>query len=283
MDNIASNQSMGSFRRRVSSGFTVWTTLNLAVLRGIYVFILLTCALPLCAASSEEAPSAHDWDVRIGFPFWGAGLDGTVGVRDREARVDEDFTDVFDILDFFAPLNIEARRGRGLFFANGLYVKTSTDAEPGGLLSGLIDEVELEQKQVLLDFGVGYNLIPQRPFSLEAFVGGRLQYLDTEISADLPGSSTSLSDSKTWVDPIIGLIARYRFNPTFVLYAEADVGGFGVSSDLTWQAQGGLEWNIARHLYLRGGYRHLDTDFGDDDFEYNLEQSGPLLEIGLRF
>jgi len=70
-----------------------------------------------------------------------------------------------------------------------------------------------------------------------------------------------------------------------VTYSEINdnIGGFGVSSDLTWQAQGGVEWNITRWLYLRASYRHLVTEFDEDEFEFDVEQSGPQLELGLRF
>jgi hypothetical protein len=212
-------------------------------------------------------------------PLWASGLDGTIGVRGREARIDEEFSDIADILDFAAALSIEVRRQPWLLFVNGLYVKTTADSEPGGLLGEIINDVELEQKQFLLDFGLGYNLTPRRPVSLEVFAGGRAQSIEAEISV----AGASFSRTENWIDPIFGVMAQWRLSRHFTLFAESDVGGFGVSSDLTWQAQGGLEWTINRHLYLRGGYRHLDTDFEDDEFKYDMQLSGPQLELGLRF
>ena len=44
-----------------------------------------------------------------------------------------------------------------------------------------------------------------------------------------------------------------------------------------------MEWNITRWLYLRASYRHLVTEFDEDEFEFDVEQSGPQLELGLRF
>jgi hypothetical protein len=232
----------------------------------------------LCAASSET-DSEDNWDIRIGAPFWASGLKGTVGVGDREAHVDKDSSDIGDTLDFEVPLNLEMRKQRWLFFANGLYAERSADAQPGGLLGGLINEVEFEQKQVVVDFGLGYNLIPGRALSLELFAGGRVRYVDAEIT----GASGSFSRSETWADPIFGVVARWQLGKRFTLFTEADIGGFGVSSDLTWQVNAGLEWNILRHLYLRGSYRQLDTEFEDGGFEYNITEGGPQLELGFRF
>lgn len=251
------------------------------------ILILLTAVTCLCISGLSAAPAGtppqDNWDIRVGLPLWVAGLKGTVGVHGRDAHIDEDFSDVADILDFAAALNLEIRKQRWLFFVNSLYAKTSADAQPGGLLGGVINDAELEQKQLLVDFGLGYNLLPREPFSLELFAGGRVQYLDAEISVDFPASSASFSGSKTWADPIFGLIVRYQISRPFTLLTEADVGGFGVSSDLTWQVNAGVEWTITRLFYLRGSYRHLDTDFEDGGFKYNLEQSGPQLELGLRF
>ena len=256
-------------------------TLNAPTL--FLVLVMTCCHTDGLRAAPDEPREQPGWDFQIGLPLWASGLDGTTGVRGRKADVDEDFSDIVDILDFAAALNVEVRRQPWLLFANGLYAKTTTDAEPGGLLGGIINDVELEQKQFLLDFGLGYNITPRRPVSLELFAGGRLQYLDAEISVEFPASDASFSGSKTWIDPIFGLMAQWRLSRHFTLFAEGDAGGFGVASDLTWQAQGGLEWTINRHLYLRGGYRHLVTDFEDDGFTYDMTQGGPLLELGLRF
>jgi len=67
------------------------------------------------------------------------------------------------------------------------------------------------------------------------------------------------------------------------LFAEADIGGFGVNSDSTWQAQGGVEWDVTRHFYLRATYRYLATDYDNDNFVYDVALGGPQLEIGFRF
>lgn len=236
------------------------------------------------SAPLDEASNYDMWDVRIGLPLWASGMDGEVGVRNRTANVDEDFWDIFDVLDFTAALNVEVRYcGHWLFFVNAIYIKTEEDARPGGLLSGIISEVDLTQKYVNSDFGVGYNLFPKKRLRLEPFGGGRLTYLDAEIDLHIAGPNPEFSRSRTWVDPIVGLMFQYPTDSRFSLIAEADIGGFGVNSDSTWQAQGGIEWDVTRHFYLRGTYRHLSTDYDDDGLLYDVALSGPQLEIGFRF
>src|SRR5262245_9125065 len=78
--------------------------------------LLIACGTTdwLCAAPLDS-PEQNDWDVRVGLPLWVAGLKGTVGVKGRDAHVDEDFSDIADILDFALALNIEIRKQRWLF------------------------------------------------------------------------------------------------------------------------------------------------------------------------
>jgi hypothetical protein len=245
----------------------------------LVVTVLFLAALSILGADTVR----DDWEVHIGLPWWVAGIDGAVTMHGREAKVEEDFSNIADILDFAGAANLELRNKGWLLFANGLYLKTTVDGEPGGLLADVLNEVELEQKTVSMDFGLGYNISRHKAFGLEVFAGGRFQYVDAEISADLPGSDPSFSQSNAWVDPIFGLIARYRLARPLALFTEADVGGFGVSSDLTWQVNAGAEWNLTQHLYLRASYRHLETDVDDEDFQYDIKQSGPQLEFGLQF
>ena len=239
----------------------------------------------VCSAATDPAAEATDlWDVQIGFPLWAASLEGEIGVRNRSANVDVDFDDIKDALDFLFPLNVEVRYcHHWLFFANTLYTETAVDAEPGEVLGAIgVNEVRLKQKDLLADFGLGYNLFPHKAVRLEPFVGGRVTSMDAELSFRVPGPNPEFSGSKTWADPIIGVFLKVPAGRMFALFAEADVGGFDVSSDLTWQAQGGVEFSL-KHFYSRLTYRHLETDFEDDGFIYDVKMSGPQLEIGFRF
>jgi hypothetical protein len=67
--------------------------------------------------------------------------------------------------------------------------------------------------------------------------------------------------------------------------ARADIGGFGVGSDLTWSALAALDWSLSESFGLVFGYRALDTDYsdgsGENRFAFDMLVSGPLL--GLRY
>lgn len=85
------------------------------------------------------------------------------------------------------------------------------------------------------------------------------------------------------MDPIVGARARYNFSDRFYAIARADVGGFGVGSDITWQAYGAIGYQLTAHTTLELGYRHMYVDYADGNFSYDISTSGVQLAIGYRF
>lgn len=61
----------------------------------------------------------------------------------------------------------------------------------------------------------------------------------------------------------------------------ADIGGFGVGSDLTWEFMPALSYRFSDAVSLALGYRWLDIDFDDSDFEFDAAQFGWLLGLGI--
>ncbi len=104
--------------------------------------------------------------------------------------------------------------------------------------------------------------------------------LDTEVSNGLP---TKASDNKQWVDPIIGARAQYNFNDRWFVAGNADIGGFGVSSDLTWSIEAAVGYNFTRNVSAELGYRYLYTDYSDGGFVYDMAEAGIYTGLNIRF
>ncbi len=92
-----------------------------------------------------------------------------------------------------------------------------------------------------------------------------------------------VSDTEMWVDPIIGFRGRYNFTDECYLAARGDIGGFGVSSDLTLNAFGalGYQWNKTFSTEL--GYRYLYVDYAHDGFVFDAATKGLFLGATFRF
>lgn len=105
-----------------------------------------------------------------------------------------------------------------------------------------------------------------------------------EVASKLrDGLDTSFSLDEQWWDPYVGFRAQWNINHAFYLKAKADIGGFGIGSDLTWQASGALGCQISRHIYAELGYRYLYTDYDKNNFVYKVTQSGVEITAGINF
>lgn len=88
--------------------------------------------------------------------------------------------------------------------------------------------------------------------------------------------------SKSWVDPFVGFRGRYNVTEKLYVSARGDIGGFGVASDLTWNAFAAFGYQWTRAFSTEIGYRHLAIDYSDGGFIYDTEMSGIYLGMTLK-
>jgi opacity protein-like surface antigen len=89
--------------------------------------------------------------------------------------------------------------------------------------------------------------------------------------------------SEDWVDPMVGLRLIHEFSERWYAILRAEIGGFGVGSELTWQALAGVGYRIGQNTSVFLGYRHLDVDYDETAFVYDAAISGVLLGLQFEF
>jgi hypothetical protein len=68
---------------------------------------------------------------------------------------------------------------------------------------------------------------------------------------------------------------------SFVGYA--DVGGFGVGSDVTYQTIVGVNWQLSKTFATKFGYRYMYQDYAKDNFVWDMAAHGFYLGLGIGF
>ena len=120
----------------------------------------------------------------------------------------------------------------------------------------------------------------------DVYVGGRYTYLDADLEGERVGI-LDVSESKDWVDPIIGARTTWDLSPRWLLSFRGDVGGFGVESDYVWQASGVVGYRLIPSFRLFAGYRAIEWDYdeksGADRFEWDVTAHGPVLGVSWSF
>lgn len=224
------------------------------------------------------------WVLSVTPYFWMAGMEGQVGVRGSQpANVDLSFSEIFDAIDWWPPpvmLAGEARNGRYAIVTDFLYLGN----EVGGTFPGPLSvAVDVNLNTIVWSFGGTYRVVDNGNATLDLMAGGRLWYMDTDITLAGPVNTLQGSGSKTWVDPIIGVAGTFDLGNGFGVRGSADVGGFGVAADLDWQVVGALQYQYNQMVSFEAGYRYLDVDYSDDGFVYDMVMQGPIIGATFKF
>ncbi|MFC4992189.1 hypothetical protein [Rubritalea tangerina] len=225
-----------------------------------------------------STPVSHEncWEFSVAPYLWLAGIDGTVGVPSLPpASVDASFGDIWNNLDFAAFMAVEANKGKFKSFADFQYINLGSSATVPQLGS-----FKLDVEQVRIELGAGYEFYNNGSTSLTAYGAVMYNYLDNRLSGPMGNQAKA---SEGWVDPAIGLKINHAFTECWYGNLTGEYGGFGVSSDQTWQILAVLGYNFNERWAALGGYRHQAIDYSKNGFVYDTETSGPFLGFKYSF
>jgi hypothetical protein len=282
---------------------------------------------PSSRSDAEAAPSGP-WTFRFTPYGWMTFMSGSQTVKGRTVGVD---TNVFQMLSDSQSLipfmgYFEARyQDRISLFVDLMYAnltagQSSTHgfSEPSGSLASA---VSINYETLTVQFGGAYEITRVGPdrgaegpgmagvgqTAFDVLVGGRYWYQRADLTLNLNGSinintpdlefsadrtrAYARSGSVNWVDPFVGGRIRHRLAPGQDLEVEADIGGFGIGSRISWQALAAYSFDIGKTGSVNWagvvGYRALYVDYsqgsGSSLFEMNLLQHGPLFGVSARF
>jgi hypothetical protein len=249
---------------------------------------LMMASLFAGVAGAAQAEVDEPWRFQLTPYAWGAGLSGEVQPDSRLPSVEfeKSFGDILENLDVAFFLNGTARKGRFVLFGDATYARVTEDHTFTIPALPLTVPVEVGITQASATFAAGYSVVNRPEFVLDVLGGGRLWHVEGDVDVDINLPSplpTAVSESLTWVDPIVGARARLQLAPDWSVIGYADVGGFGAGSESTWQAVGTVNYRINDRFYLSAGYRHMAFEYDDDGIDLEVELSGPLLGATVRF
>jgi len=269
------------------------------------------------SADARLVAPANPWTLSV-MPYgWVPYLDGDVTIKGRTVSIDVTPIEVLEHLDAAPWMSyIEARRGPLAFYNDIFYAKLGVDANRARSIDGLNlnATANLKVELAIIEAGAAYEIakwrsgggikdnVPQRVTALDLIVGARYWHQEMAISLALGAFDTTgldLSASRAvarggsvdWVDPLVGFRIRHQLSPGRELVFRADVGGFDVGSQFSWNLMGAYSWDFA----VRGGvtysgllgYRALSVDYtkgsGLSTYEYDVVMHGPIVGLAAKF
>ena len=242
------------------------------------VLLATTFLVPPAFAAGDKGDDDWHFDLAPLYGWFGK-IDGDVGIGPVEQSLQADFGDIWDNLEAIFTAHFEARKGCW----GGIIDYSYLNLGPGGTLpNGAKVDVDLTTTMVELD---GFYSIRRNAHLFDILAGVRYTKQETDITVTPPGLSAGVDPD--WWDPIIGGRWIWGFAPKWQLTARADIGGFGVGSDFTWNAAALVIWQPWTHVSFGAGYRALDQDYEDgegrDRYKWDATMYGPIAGINFRW
>jgi hypothetical protein len=221
-------------------------------------------------------------------------MDGTVGVGGVSGNVDMGVGDILDRLDGAFMGMVEARKGASALLIDGGFMHLKDQGTrawqgPGGIGTST-GELSADVTEEIYNLAFGRRLVDESGGSkADLIVGARFtqieSHLDLTVSTGgpLPGGTNSISDEQSWWDPVVGFRLLFPLGERWVAVGYADLGGFGVGSDITTQALAGINWEMTKRFVAKLGYRYLMADYSDDGFVWEMATHGMYAGVGIRF
>jgi opacity protein-like surface antigen len=239
---------------------------------------------------AQSETNQDTWQFEIAPYLFGAGLDGTVGLRGVEADIDVGFDELLERLNKGFMLFASARKGHWVFAFDGMYTDFEEEqvrSWQGPLGNTSTAQLKADMTQQVYALMVGRKVGGGQSSSLDLLGVARYTSLESGLNLAftsdslLPDGSRSVSGKFDWWDAAIGLryLVPFAQKWDFVGYADLGAGG----SDLTYQLLAGVNWRFSRHLAAKLGYRYLYQDYKKDDFKWDMAMNGVYLGLGIRF
>ena len=251
--------------------------------------LLGTLALSLClgaagAAAASEPDSTHEsesgWQFAATPYVWASGISADIDLDDHgTVEMDTSFTDILGDLKFTFMGAFEARNDRFVMLTDIIYLHVGSEEDgPQGFV-----EAEVDLATFIGTAMAGYRVVDKGPLFLDLFAGGRVTSIDAELELTGPFQSAEADTSKTKVSPVVGARFRLPLGDRWGAAVYGDLAGFGITSDLTWQLMGTVQYDLSDRWRMAAGYRHVAVKVGKGNADIDMALSGPILGFTYRF
>jgi hypothetical protein len=247
-------------------------------------------AVPPAAGQQAEPPASttsNRWNITVAPYLWATSMDGNATVGGINSDVDVPFSDILKDLSFGAMMLVDVEKGGFGVGVNGLFARVSPDSDAGGIkIDVTSDTVQLGVVPYYRVIDWAYRTSPSgRPLRLRVApeAGFRFTYMQTELEVR---RGRTVDQNESWVEPLVGSRIGLDLTDRFAIAGEANIGGFGIGSDLAWNVQAILGYRTSlfgRQTTFALGYRALSQDYDHGDFEWDVTMHGPVLGTALRF
>src|SRR5215470_19567233 len=258
------------------------------------------------------APPGPQWSLTVTPYGWAPFIQGDVSVKGRTVDIDVNPIELLgDLTAVPFMAYTEARKGPLVLYNDIIYAKFGVDGSVSRSVRGLTvgASADVDIQLAIIEAGGAFEIARWSsggfgPYTaVDVLAGARYWHEDVDLKFGLTGTldlnglvvsrnrALARSGGVDWVDPLVGFRIRQGLAPGQELLLRADVGGFDVGSQFSWNVQAAYSFDFAVRdgVTYSGmlGYRALSVDFekgsGTSTFKEDVVLHGPVVGLTLRF
>jgi hypothetical protein len=217
------------------------------------------------------------WHIGLTLYLWFAGAHGTMGTSRREVDFHASAGDLLSNARFGVMGAVAAQRGRYILFSDLLWVRLGADKQRELPFAGLPElSADFKAYELIVNPEAGYRVLDGKRFKLDGLLGLRYWHVGSKVEFTPSPAGLNFSQSKNWVDPLMGVRIEVPLSPKVLATARGDVGSWG-AAQLDYQILGTLSYKLKPKLTLGVGYRYLFVNYRPQNFVYQTAMSGAVV------
>jgi len=223
--------------------------------------------------------AGEQWDYRLSPYIWFAGSKGDVGPLKNLPPVDVDISpsEALEDTESSFMMIFDAKKGRHGIYTDVFY----SDVQQK---ENIINSANIESitKSTMLSAAYTYEIFNDNKTVVDVLAGVRWWHIDATVKlrSPIPGLNVSGDNTESWFDPVIGIKGRTRLGESgFFVSGGIGYGGFDINAKSFYDinANIGYQWTDAISTLV--GFRQYELDYDQNDFLYDVKNSG--WQIGL--
>jgi len=220
--------------------------------------------------SSAETASPSGWRLALRPYFFLSGVSGSVTAEPLTFPINSTVGELLGDVEIGAFVAFTAEKGQW-----GLYVDLQYISLVGEGTSTVDAKLALENVIAEADLTFRPSGVP----TLKFLAGLRVYSLDQTLSfTSLP----QIEATTTVYDPILGAIGEWRLGDRWGFEIRGDIGGFGISSEFTYQMMALFHAGLSDTVSIPFGFRVLGYQIKTGDVSMNTRMSGLVLGVDIR-
>jgi hypothetical protein len=246
----------------------------------IFLLLLLAGFFLIQAEANAQEKTEKKWKTLAELYLMFPNMKGDVGIRNLPAvSVDADESAILGNLKIGAMLYVEANNGDWAIGNDIIYMKLEQGLEASRVIDG--------GKATMTEFAWELSGLKRITPVFELGLGTRLMSVGADLEVQGSQEFRSASIDKTWIDPIFIARTQGKINNKWLWQLRGDIGGFGIGSQFTWQAQAYAGYQFSKVFQTTLGYRYIGVDYdkgdGAERFRYDIDTYGWVLRLGFNF